>query len=232
MLDSVFMQILDMTKVGSLVILAVLLARLILKRSPKILSYCLWAVVLFRLLCPVSIQLPVSLVPEIVPVSSGYSLAEEPISVAGAGMAAYRLVGDALNGGLGVQHICTTEVDTQGMARYVQADPTDVVILIGQYLWLAGLLAMLVHSAFGYLQIRRKLAAAVPAGDRVWIADDIGAPFVMGLWRPRIYLPSGLSEGEQGYVLLHERCHIRRADPFFKALAYVALCLHWFNPLV
>ena len=103
MLDNIYMQVLDMSKTASIVILVVVLARLLLKKAPKVFSYALWAVVLFRLLCPVTFEAPVSIVPEMNSVSQGYTLSEESISVFGAGEAAYQAVGDALNGGLGIQ---------------------------------------------------------------------------------------------------------------------------------
>ncbi len=232
MLDQLFMRILDMSKISSVVILVVLLARLCLKRAPKIVSYALWTVVLFRLLCPLSVKAPVSLVPELTPTAQNYSLADEPISIVGAGSAAYRAVGDALNGGLGIQHIPTTETDETGAVRYVTSDWGDVWILFGQYVWAAGMAAMLLHSAISYGKLRRKLKIALPLRDNIYLADNIPSPFVIGLFRPKIYLPCGLGEEEQRYIILHEEHHIKRLDHICKALAYLALCIHWFNPLV
>ncbi len=232
MLDRLFMQVLDMSKTAGVVILAVGLARLCLKKAPKAVSYALWAVVLFRLLCPLSVKTPVSLVPELTPVSQGYSLADEPISAAGAGLAAYHAAGDALNGGLGIQYIPTTETDENGAVRYVTSSWREVWILFGQYVWLAGMSAMLLHSALSYGKLRRKLKITVPLRDNIYLADEIRSPFVIGLLRPRIYLPCGLGEREQAYIILHEQHHIRRLDHVCKALAYLALCIHWFNPLV
>ena len=105
MLDKVFIQVLDMSKTASLVILVVILARFFLKRAPKVFSYALWGIVLFRLLCPITIEVPVSVLPKMPSVGQGYTLSEEAISVLGAAEAAYQAVGDALNGGLGIQHI-------------------------------------------------------------------------------------------------------------------------------
>jgi len=232
MLDELFMQTIDMSKIASVVILFVILARLLLKRAPKIISYALWAVVLFRLLCPLSLEAPVSIVPDITPVSQDYSLADKPISVIGAGLAAYRAAGDAFNGGLGVQHIQTTETNENGNAVYVASDWRDVWILFGQYVWIAGITVMLIYSAVSYLKIHQKLKVIVPVRDNIYIADDIQSPFVMGVIRPKIYLPCGLGEKEQEYIILHERHHIKRLDHIFKVLAFLALCMHWFNPLV
>jgi len=232
MLDELFMRTIDMSKIASVVILFVILARLLLKRAPKIVSYALWTVVLFRLLCPLSLEAPVSIVPDVTPVSQNYSLADEPISVVGAGLAAYRAVGDAFNGGLGVQHIQTTETNENGNTIYVTSNWRDVWILFGQYVWIAGITVLLIYSAVSYWKLQKKLKVVVPLRDNIYIADDIQSPFVMGWIRPKIYLPCGLSEKEQDYILLHEQHHIKRLDHIFKVLAFLALCIHWFNPLV
>ena len=229
---NLFIRILDMSKTAGVVILFVLAARLLLKKAPKWISYALWAVVLFRLLCPLSVESPVSIVPAMTPAAQNYRLADEPVSPAGAGLAAYRAVGDALNGGLGTQYIRTTETDENGSPRYVTADWWSVWILFGQYVWLAGIAVMLLRSVISYAKLRRKLRISIPLRDNIYLADDIESPFVIGLLCPRIYLPCGLDEKEQAYILLHEQYHIERKDHIWKALAFLALCLHWFNPLV
>ena len=232
MLTAVFLQVLDMTKLASVVILVVILARLLLRRMPKWISYALWGVVLFRLLCPLSVKAPVSVVPELTPVSQGYALAGEPISLLGAGRAAAGAAADLLNGGLGIQWIYTTEQGADGLTRVVTSDWWDVWILFGQYVWLAGILVLLVHSAVSCGKIRKKVRVAVPLRGNICLADDIACPFVMGLLRPKIYLPVGLGEREQAYIILHEQHHLRRRDHLWKTLGFLALCVHWFNPLV
>ncbi len=232
MLDTVFMQVIDMTKASSIVIVLILLVRLLMKKAPKIFSYALWAVVLFRLLCPVSIEAPISVVPEMKPVSESYTLSDTPISFAGASQAAQKAVGDALNGGLGVQHIYTTTPNDRGGIEVVSSNWWEVWILFGQYVWLAGIVIMAGYSVISCLLLRRRLLGSVPLRENIYLADGIVSPFVMGLMRPRIYLPSALSEQEQSYIILHEQHHIRRGDHIIKALAFIALCIHWFNPLV
>lgn len=232
MLDSIFMQVLDMSKTASIVILVVLLARLLLKKVPKVFSYALWAVVLFRLLCPFTFEATVSIMPEMASVSQDYSLSEAPISVFGAIDAASGALADALNGGLGVQDIRTTEKDEEGRTKYVGSLWREVWILFGQYVWVAGIGVMLLYSAVSYLKIRKKLLVVVPLRDNIFLADDINSPFVVGLFRPKIYLPCNLEEKEQEYIILHEQYHIKRLDHIIKALAFLALAIHWFNPLV
>ncbi len=233
MLDAVYMQILDMNHVASIVILVVMVARLFLKKAPKWISYALWAVVLVRLLCPISVETPVSIVPEVGSVAEEYTLADEPISFAGAGVAVYHAVGDALNGGLGVQHIPITEKEEEtGMIRYVTTDWWSVWILLGKYIWVIGMVGMTLYSVIAYGKLRRNLQVSVPLRENIFIADDIRSPFVIGFLKPRIYLPCSLEEQEQSYIILHEQYHIRRFDHVVKALAFLALTLHCFNPLV
>lgn len=229
MLDTLFLSVLDMTKAGSLVILAVLAARLLLRRVPKAVSYALWLVVLFRLLCPVGFQSPVSLMPEIKPMAQEYDLEDQAISFAGAGMAAYQAVGDVLNGGIDDQRVATDVKDDLGNTVYVSADMGDVWILFGSYVWAAGFCGLALYSGFSFLSLKRKLREAVPQEKGVFLAGGIDSPFVMGR---KIYLPDGLADRERAYILAHERHHLRRGDPIWKALGFLALTIHWFNPLV
>ncbi len=232
MLDTLFMKILDMSASGSIVIAVVLVLRLLLKRVPKFWSYVLWVVVMLRLLCPLTLESPVSLVPELEKTEEWYTLSEEPISFLGASEAAYHAVGDALNGGLGIQHIRTEGSDTEGNPRVVSANWWEVWILFGKYVWLVGMALLLLRSLGQYIRLRRRLRTAVRVRDRIWETGRITTPFVLGILRPNIYLPSGLESAEREYILLHEQHHIRRLDPLMKLLAFGALCLHWFNPLV
>lgn len=228
MLDGIFLRVLEMSLTGSIVILAVCLARLLLKRAPKLFSYALWAVVLIRLLCPVSMEAPVSLVPRTEP--APYTLSGQLISAPDAAEAAYRTVGDVLNGDLGLQHIRTTETDASGLPEYVTADWWEIWILTGQYIWAAGAAVMVLRGLTAWKKLQKKLVGAILLRDNIWLADGISSPFVLGVFRPRVYLPSGLSKQEQAYMLLHEQHHIRRLDHLTRLLAYAALCLHWFSP--
>jgi len=232
MLDTIFLQIFDMTKVASLVILIVLLVRLCLKRTPKVISYVLWAVVLFRLLCPVSIEAPISLIPQTEPTIQSYDLLNEPVTPLAAIDAAGQAVGDVLNGGIGIQHVTTTNYLEDGTRRIISTDWNTVWILFTKFVWLGGMAALLIYSTVSLIRLKRKLIGAILLRDNIYLADHIDSPFVMGLFRPKIYLPSSLSEKERDYIILHEQYHIRRGDHVVKLLSFTALCLHCFNPLV
>ncbi|MBE6540885.1 MAG: hypothetical protein E7672_00335 [Ruminococcaceae bacterium] len=232
MLDTIFLQIFDMTKVASLVILIVLLVRLCLKRAPKVISYALWAVVLFRLLCPVSIEAPISVIPHTEPTIETYDLLNEPITPIAAIDAAQQAVGDVLNGGIGTQHVYTTNYLEDGTRRIISTDWNTVWILFTKFVWLGGMAALLIYSTVSLIRLKRRLIGAILLRDNIYLADHIDSPFVMGLIRPMIYLPSSLSEKERDYIILHEQHHIRRGDHIVKLLSFIALCLHCFNPLV
>ena len=221
--------ILNMTLTASVVIVFVLLARLALRRAPRICSYALWLVVLFRLLCPVSLTADISLM----------GLLDTPVTEVTAHTSAAAYVPrdvvhdptptvDLPVPGIGE---AVTDALPQGEEQAV-ADPLEAPVAIATLIWMTGAAAMVIWGLASLVRLRRRLVGAVPLEKGVYLADHIDTPFVLGLFRPKIYLPSALPEGERGYILLHERHHIRRLDHAVKLLAFLALCVHWFNPLV
>jgi beta-lactamase regulating signal transducer with metallopeptidase domain len=214
--------ILNMSYMGSLVILFVLAARLLLRKAPKRFSYILWAVVLFRLLCPFSPQSTLSLLP-------GYANpVPEPVWTADAYPG-----GDSTETGRTPAYSPNSAGGTDKNNAVQSGENRERNLLAaGMGAWLAGAAAMALYSLISWRSLRRKLKVSLPCGDGIYWADGIPTPFVAGIRKPKIYLPSGIGEEEKAYAVLHENAHIRRKDPVFKALAWLALCLHWFNPLV
>lgn len=230
-MQGIFLTVLTMSMVASVVILAVLLARMVLKRAPKVFSYVLWAVVLFRLLCPISPESPYSIIPDRVQqLPQSLAMAEE-LSPATAAQAAYRALGDTLNGGIDWVTIPLGQ-DEAGHPIATQAKHAQIWLAFFAYLWPLGMGALLLYSVASTIQLRRRLIGAVPLRENIFLADHIASPFVLGLIHPTIYLPSALPQEEQEYILLHEQYHIQRLDYLVRVLAFVALCIHWFNPLV
>lgn len=215
-MQAVFAKILNMSITGSIVIAVVLLARLFLKRAPKIYSYALWAVVLFRLLCPLSITAGLSVLKPI-PVTT----------TPGISAVSYQSVAQS------VQENTPAPIRQQVVpAQTAQTDMKPSPMQIAAYIWLAGASVMAACSVAQYLILRRRLSEAAPLQGEIYLADRIASPFVMGVFRPRIYLPSSTPMLERRFIVAHERHHIRRGDPLWKLLGYAALCTHWFNPLV
>ena len=234
-MENLFLKILGMSATASLVIVVVLLARLLLRRAPKVFSYALWAVVLFRLLCPFAIQSPWSVAPsiQVEPANEGLPAVEIDAERAEVIVRVDDPPADGADWAppvLAPGEVENIEADRSTPKKI--AEPSSV--LIAACVWLAGAALLLGYSLVSLLRLRRKLVVCVLlAGERnVRLADHIPSPFVLGLVRPNIYLPSDLPESERDYILLHERTHIRRGDHIFRALAWLALSIHWFNPLV
>ena len=211
-------ELLRINLVASFVILIVLAARLILKRAPKVFSYALWAIVLIRLLIPLSIPSPFSVVPD-TPAASGAVINSALPEIE------FETLRDREQNYYESQN--TTSEDVQ---VYVSHTMEPIVYL--SVAWLIGMACMVLYSSISYLNIKKKVRIAVPLRDNIWIADDIKSPFVIGFIKPKIYLPNNLGDQEQEYIILHEQHHIRRLDHVIKTLAFLALTIHWFNPLV
>ena len=221
-MGNLFSQVLNMSMTGSAVILLVMLARLILKRSPKIFSYALWFVVLFRLLCPVAFTAPVSVLNALEP---------EIQEASGVTSVVYFLPAEANQNPdftfVPAENQSGAELAQTGEPEHTGSD----IMAIASYVWIAGTGIMILYSIVQYIRLRRKLVGAVAYTGNVYRADYIDTPFVMGIFCPKIYLPSNIPTQEQKYIIAHERHHIRRCDHIIKLLAYCALCIHWFNPL-
>ena len=228
LLQTFFSTVLNMSITASIAILVILLARIVLKRTPKIFSYALWAVVLFRLLCPVSL-------------TSGFSLmglVPAPTTETG------RIEYVSLNEPTTERPAITVDIPASALNQttdnrvepsideVVAADSIDFPVTIVSIVWICGVAAMLVFHLLQLIRLRRKLIGSIPLEDNIYLADYIPTPFVMGLIHPKIYLPSEMPETEQSYIIQHEKHHIRRCDHIIKPLAFVAVCIHWFNPLV
>lgn len=225
-LHAVFSTVLNMSITASIVIIVILLARIMLKRAPKIFSYALWAVVLFRLLCPVSLTSQFSLM----------SLFPAPTTETG------RIEYVSLNALDTERPAATVDVPASDSnqtadnrvnpSEVTAAGSIDFLISIVSIIWICGVVAMLIFNFLQLIRLHRKLTVSIPLNDNIYLADYIPTPFVIGLIHPKIYLPSAMSEAEQSYIIQHEKHHIRRCDHIIKLLAFVAMCIHWFNPLV
>ena len=238
-MEEYFLTVLKMSLTAGYIILIVLLARLILRKAPKIFSYALWAVVLFRLLCPVSVSSGFSILPAVQAQSAGEG--QTTVHVYTGISAMNSQVNEYLAGHPYPVELTPSEweggdigaVYLDDVTRMVQAAAPDWAAIACR-VWLAGAALLLGYSVVSLLRLRRKLAGTLPLeGEKgVLLADHIPSPFVLGVLRPKIYLPSDLPESERDYILLHERTHICRGDHILRALAWLAVALHWFNPLV
>lgn len=220
-----FPKLLNMSLTASVVIVFVLLLRLFLKKAPKIISYALWGLVLFRLLCPTSLESGFSL----------FGLVNAPVTSRGTLTSSIEYIpGDLVQteSPSVVLPVPDTEETTSQGVEQPMVGGAETPVGFAAYVWVAGVLGMGLYGVISYLRLRRKLVTASPLRENIYLVDEISSPFVLGLLRPKIYLPSSLGEQELPYIVMHEQHHIRRLDHLVKVLAFVALSIHWFNPLV
>lgn len=229
-LEPAFLQLLNMSITASYVILAVLLARLLLRRLPKRYSYALWAVVAFRLLCPVSISSLLSIfnigVFDMTAATQGAELVYIPGNI---GMMREPSVT------VGIPPLNTVISESlPAPAPAASVNPLQIWQAVGACVWALGVFALLVYAAISLAKLHRRVRGAVRmAGTAdVFECDGVRSPFVLGFFRPHIYLPFRLSDAERAHVLAHERFHLRRGDHIVKPLAFLLTAVYWFNPLV
>lgn len=217
MIDDIFLSILNMSFIGSYVILFVLLARLFLKKVPTICSYALWSVVAFRLICPFSFESIISLLPvNTVPIPYSIQYEDKPEINTGV---------DIIDSTINQSLPAVTNFETS-------VNPIQIWIFIGSIIWLIGITIMITYSTISLLKFKWRLKNAFHQSGNIYRSSQIETAFVMGLFSPKIYLPENLSETERDYILLHEQTHIRRFDHLIKTASFLILSIHWFNPLV
>lgn len=218
-MEQIFLQIAKMSLTAGYVILILLMARLLLKKVPKVFSYGLWSVVLFRLVCPFSFESVISLLPQkrlaesrlfegIITASPKIPVTFEPDGAGGAGL------------------------NAPAAAGISATDPMETLLLVLTILWIVGVAAMLIYSVLSFLKLKRSLKNAVHIEGNIYQSTSLKMPFVLGIFKPKIYLPSTLCDSEKSYILKHEQRHIKRLDHLIKPFSFLALSVHWFNPLV
>lgn len=213
----IFQKALNMSIAAGWLILAVIALRLLLRRAPKRFRLLLWAVVGLRLALPWSIESALSLIPSAQTLPEGIMLERAPVLDTGI---------SALNGAInpGFTAAFTPELG-------VSANPLQVLLPIAAAFWMLGAAAMLLWALVSWLRLRKRVREAVRLEENVYECE-ITSPFVLGLFRPRIYLPFSLENGERELVLAHERAHITAGDHIIKPLGWLLLAAHWYNPLV
>lgn len=217
-MEKVFLFFLNAGISASWLILTVLVLRLVLRKAPRSFHCALWALVGVRLVWPFSLKSPMSLLPsgETVPPEILYSPAPQIDS----GIDAFNAV---VNPAL---------AETMSPKIGASVNPMQVAAIVAANIWVLGLAAMLFCALISFWRIRRTVADALPVEGNVYRCGHIATPFILGIFRPRIYLPTVLGEATCVYVLAHERAHLRRRDHWWKPLGFLLLALHWFNPLV
>lgn len=255
-MDALFIKVLNISIAASWLILAVIAVRWLLKRSPRWITVVLWGIVALRLVMPFSIKAGFSLVPSAQTVRTegpaAVSEAQAPPAISiDSGIKA---VDDAVNPVIeritadtpkayevtGIPEQIDVAVTSDPAVSPVIMVPDSAApsaqaaspVHIGSIVWLSGAGVILLYGIVSIIGLRRRVREATPQEGRIWLCDQVRSPFILGVIKPRIYLPSDLGEAERPYVLAHEQAHIKRGDHFVKPLSFLLLAVHWFNPLV
>ena len=217
-MEAVFLKLFNMSIAASFMILAVVLLRALFKKAPKALRPVLWALVGIRLICPFSLESVLSLIPSAQTIPDTV-LSEPSFSVQ--------------TGFEGVD----TRVNAELASRYYEGVtvPTNTGLHITSLLaaiWIIGIFALAIYAAVSFVRLRRQTAESIKYAENIYLCDRIPSPFILGIVKPRIFLPSSINEADIPYVLAHEQAHLKRRDHLWKPIGFVLLSIYWFNPLI
>ena len=218
-MSGIFLKLLNLSISASWLVLVVLALRLVLKRAPKWVNVLLWGMVALRLMLPFSIESALSLIPSAETVSPEV-VQFDPAPTITSGVT---IIDNAVNPSLS---------ESFAAAPLASVNPLYVWTYLAGWVWLIGLAAMLAYALVSYLRLRRRVSASIPLRENIYVCDEVPSPFILGIAKPRIYLPSVLDEAQRGSVLSHERAHLARRDHWWKPLGFALLAVYWFNPLL
>ena len=220
-MNSIFVNVLNMSITASYVIAVILLLRLAIKKAPKFISYSVWIVVAVRLLVPFSIESMFCLIPKnagtiTLPTEVVYQQSKQVVT---------QIV-------IVEPYINNTPAPNYNIDVIKNISHAPSLIDIVSLIWVVGVVAMITYSIVSTIILIRRLKDAQPLERNIYQSKHLKTPFVFGVIRPKIYLPTGLSADERTYVIMHEMTHVRRGDHIIKLFAFFVLSIHWFNPLV
>ena len=213
-----FLSVVNMSISASWIVLMVLLLRLLLQKAPKWITVLLWGIVAVRLICPINIESVMSLIPSTQTISPEIMLDRTPTIDSGV-----PIINNTLN------PIISGSFAPDPVAS---ANPLQILIPILSIVWIAGIVIMLIYTAISYLSVKRKIGTAILLRGNIFQSESVVSPFVLGIIKPKIYLPFNMNEQDMEHVIAHEQAHIRRKDHWWKPLGFLILTVHWFNPLM
>ncbi len=217
-MENILITLLNLSITASYIIIAVILLRYVLFKAPKWINCLLWSVVGLRLAFPFSIESVLSLIPSAKPIPDDIAMSRDPQIDTG-----LDLVNSAVN------PIISRSFKPEPVQS---ANPLQIWLPIASIIWIAGLCAILLWGIISYALVRKKTVPSINIRDNIYICDNISSPFILGIIRPKIYLPSSVSGEQASVVIEHEKAHISRLDHIWKPVGFVLLSVYWFNPLV
>ena len=217
-MNELFLKIINMSISASWLVLAVLILRFVLKKAPKWINVLLWGIVAIRLICPFSFESTLSIIPSAETIPLNICMDTTP----------------TINSGISAINNAVNPIISQSNTPMAGAsvNPLQIIIGIYEYIWIFGMIALALYTAISYWRLRRKVDTAVRYKDNIFQSENVSFPFVLGIIKPRIYLPFKMNGQYLEYVVAHEQAHICRKDHWWKPLGFLLLMIHWFNPLM
>ena len=217
-MNELFLKIINMSISASWLVLAVLILRFVLKKAPKWINVLLWGIVAIRLICPFSFESPLSLIPSAETIPLNIGMDSTP----------------TINSGISAINNAVNPIISQSNTPMAGASVNLLQITIGiyEYIWIFGMIALALYTAISYWRLRRKVDTAVRYKDNIFQSENVSFPFVLGIIKPRIYLPFKMNGQYLEHVVAHEQAHVCRKDHWWKPLGFLLLMIHWFNPLM
>ena len=216
-MESIFLKLLNISIMASWLVGAILLVRILIKKAPKWFYCALWGIVGLRLIFPFSFESMFSLIPSSTTIDTTINHARPTIQTG------FQVVDQNVN-----EYIASTYYE--GVT--VETNTFSNVINTISIIWIIGMIAMLVYSIYSYYKVANKVNASIQYRENIYLCDDLNSPFILGIFNPKIYLPSYLDEKQMMYVLQHEQAHLKRKDHYYKPLGFALLSIYWFNPIL
>lgn len=217
-MENIFLKVLNLSLTASWIVLAVIILRLLLKKAPKWINCLLWGIVAIRLALPFSFESVLSLLPTAEPIPQNIATMREP----------------AIDSGLGIVNNAINPIVSYSFSPSPMdsANPLQIILPIASIIWIIGILALLIYGAVSYIRLKIRVSPSILYKDNIYYCDNISTPFIFGIIRPKIYLPSGTDENYTDYIVYHEKAHLKRLDHITKPLGFLLLAVYWFNPFI
>ncbi len=217
-MENIFLDLFNMSINASWLVLAVILIRFLLKKAPKWVHCILWSIVGIKLVFPFSIESIFSIIPskEFIAPSTLYEVAPTVDS-------GFNRVNEAINPVIS---------DILASSPENSVNPLQVITIIASYLWVTGIAVMLLYTLITYISLKRKVGTSTKLTENIYESENVPSPFILGVIRPKIYLPYNIGEKDREYVIAHESAHLKRKDHLIKPFAFLILSVYWFNPLL
>lgn len=208
-----FLSILNVSFTASVVALAVIVLRLLFKKAPRWITCLLWALVGLRLMIPFSFESSFSLIPSTDLFTKNQVHSTEAIKIHTGAGAFNHTLNDAIT-------------------SMPQPEKTVELMDVLSVVWICVSALVLIYGIISYALMYLRVSTAIPLKKNIYQSEKVKSPFVLGFFKPRVYIPFNLSGRTLKYVLAHEEAHIRRKDHITKPFAFLLLSFHWFNPLM